>query len=68
MQIGATAGLMFMQASGKVLNALGYETELGHVANNGSNYLSPSQAWHEGTTDEVVPPEKKVYKKHTPKR
>ena len=59
---------MFMQASGKVLNALGYETELGHVANNGSNYLNPSQAWHQGTTDVVVPPEKKVYKKHTPRR
>ena len=66
--MGATAGLVFMQAAGKVLNACGYDTELGHVCNNGADYLSPSVAWNKGTTDVVVPPEKKVYKKHTPSR
>ena len=68
MQMGATAGLFFMQASGTVLNALGYNTELGDVSKNGVNYLDPPEAWHKGTTDEVVPPEKKVYQKHTPNR
>lgn len=66
MQVGATAGLLFMQAAGQLLNALGYNTEVGHVSDHGSNYLSPAVAWHEGTTGAVVPPEKKVYMKHTP--
>ncbi len=68
MQMGATAGLFFMQASGTVLNALGYNTELGVVSRNGVNYLDLTEAWHKGTTDVVVPPEKKVYQKHTPNR
>lgn len=68
MQMGATAGLFFMQASGTVLNALVYDTELGHISKKGVNYLDATEAWHKGTPDVVVPPEKKVYQKRTPNR
>lgn len=67
-RMGATAGLFFMQASGTVLNALGYKTEVGDISKNGVNYLDLTEAWHKGTTDMVAPPEKKVYQKHTPNR
>jgi len=44
LQAGAMAGLVFMQAAGKLLNALGCSTELGHVANHNAYFLSPAVA------------------------
>ena len=53
-----------MQAAGKLLKTLGYDSELAQVSSHGTNYLNIPMAWQEGTTDILVAPRAHLRERH----